>query len=77
MATDPDTDTRILWYIARHVPALRFWLIANPSATPELLEYVSQVGGPHVKESFDVLFSALDTDESDSLKNYSDTVEES
>ncbi|MFY4635709.1 hypothetical protein ACOVJL_02465 [Scardovia wiggsiae] len=52
--------TEILWYIARNIPQLRCWLIANPDSTPELLEYISQSGGPHVKECFTVLFDSLD-----------------
>ncbi|MFY4658846.1 hypothetical protein [Scardovia wiggsiae] len=54
------SDTEILWYIARNIPQLRCWLIANPNSTPELLEYISQSGGPHVKECFAVLFDSLD-----------------
>ncbi|WP_418969377.1 hypothetical protein [Alloscardovia omnicolens] len=58
VATNPETSSDILWHIARHVPELRYWLIANASASAELLEFVSQAGGPHVKESFDVLFDS-------------------
>lgn len=57
LATDPHADSDILWYIARNAPHLRKWLIANESASPELLEFVSQSGGPGVKEAFEVLFS--------------------
>lgn len=60
VATDSQTPLEILWYIARNHPQLRFWLIANPASTPELLEYVSQAGGPLVKESFELLFTAHD-----------------
>lgn len=52
LATDPATSEDILWYIARNVPHLRYWLIANEKASPELLEFVAQKGGPRVKESF-------------------------
>ncbi|MCI1978323.1 MAG: hypothetical protein LKJ44_01185 [Bifidobacteriaceae bacterium] len=55
-ALDPLAPAGILWKIARQCPELRHWLIANPAASPELLEYVSQRGGPGVKEGFHVLF---------------------
>ncbi|WP_338071668.1 hypothetical protein [Bifidobacterium apri] len=45
-----------LWLIAREYPHLRKWLIANPKADAALLEYVSQAGGPGVREAFDILF---------------------
>lgn len=57
------TDQTVLWYIAKNVPDLRCWVIANPRAKPDLLEYISQSGGPHVKDCFTVLFAALDADE--------------
>lgn len=56
LATDPHTSNEVLWYIARKAPHLRKWLIANESSTPELLEFVAQIGGPGVKEGFQVLF---------------------
>ncbi|WP_083907380.1 variant leucine-rich repeat-containing protein [Alloscardovia criceti] len=56
IATNPHTNPQILWYIAEHCPDLRYWLIANLRASPELLECVSQAGGPRVKESFEILF---------------------
>lgn len=59
-ALNPDTDEATLWWIARQVPALRRWLVANPAASPELLEYVAQLGGPGVAEAFDVLFAGLE-----------------
>lgn len=55
MATDPNTPPDVLWSIARNHPELRRWLAANPSATPALLETVSQLGGPGVKRSLDIL----------------------
>ena len=55
MATDPDTPPEVLWSIARNHPELRRWLAANPAATPALLETVSQLGGPGVKRSLDIL----------------------
>ncbi|RBP99505.1 hypothetical protein CRD59_03710 [Bifidobacterium xylocopae] len=60
LACDPDTDQDILWHIAREVPELRRWLPANPRATPELLETVSQLGGPGVAHSLGLLLDYLD-----------------
>ncbi|WP_243386628.1 hypothetical protein [Bifidobacterium primatium] len=60
VASDPLTNEDVLWHIAEHAPELRMWLIANTAATPELLEYVSQVGGPGVARGFEVLFSSLE-----------------
>ena len=59
VATAPSTPPEILWHIARHIPDLRFWIIANTAATPDLLEYISQTGGPRVKEAFAVLFDSF------------------
>lgn len=56
MACDPDTDMPTLWLIAREHPHLRKWLIANPKADAALLEYVSQAGGPGVRDAFGILF---------------------
>ncbi|MGL4941352.1 MAG: hypothetical protein ACRC44_08420 [Bifidobacterium asteroides] len=55
MATDPETDPSILWAIAREEPQLRRWLVANPAASPALLEAVSQLGGPGVRRALEVL----------------------
>lgn len=60
VACDPDTDEDILWHIARQAPELRRWLIANPAASAELLEYVSQAGGPGVARAFRVLFESME-----------------
>lgn len=60
VAVDPTTQPKILWYIAKHIPELRKWVIANPTADAQLLEYISQQGGPDVRYSFEVLFSAYD-----------------
>lgn len=62
VAMDPHTDDDVLWHIAQHAPELRYWLVANPSASAELLEYVAQAGGPNVEHAFAVLFDALDDD---------------
>ena len=55
MATDPATDPSILWTIAREEPRLRRWLVANPAASPALLETISQLGGPGVRRALEVL----------------------
>lgn len=60
VACDPDTDMEILWHIARDVPRLRRWLVANPAADAELLEYISQAGGPGVKHALQVLLQSID-----------------
>lgn len=55
IACDPDTDMDVLWHIAREMPELRRWLVANPRADAALLEYVAQAGGPGVTEALLVL----------------------
>lgn len=62
VACDPSTEPDVLWHIAREAPELRMWLIANTAATPELLEFVAQAGGPGVKRAFDVLFESMEDD---------------
>ena len=47
-------------YHARKSLQMRKWIIANPQADPELLEYISQAGGPGVCEAFEVLFESLE-----------------
>ena len=59
-ALNPDTDEETLWRIAREEPPLRRWLVANTAASPELLEYVAQAGGPGVAEAFAVLFDGME-----------------
>lgn len=59
VAADPDTDMEVLWHIARTAPELRRWLVANPKADAELLEYVSQAGGPGVRRALTVLLESL------------------
>ena len=63
VAIDPATKTEVLWYIAQKIPELRKWIIANPSADAQILEYISQQCGPDVRYSFEVLFSAYDSNE--------------
>lgn len=60
VACDPATDPEILWHIARTAPELRRWLVANPRAGAELLEYVAQRGGPGVHEAITVLLELLE-----------------
>ena len=64
MATDPATDPSILWTIAREEPRLRRWLVANPAASPALLETVSQLGGPGVRRALEVLLDEGGGDQS-------------
>ncbi|BDR52294.1 hypothetical protein KIM372_02010 [Bombiscardovia nodaiensis] len=61
LACDPETDPEVLWHIAQHVPELRRWLAANPRATPEMLETISQLGGPGVKRALTVLLESLES----------------
>ena len=58
VACNQQTNREILWHIAKTAPELRHWLIANPNADAELLEFISQSGGPQVKLGFDVLFAS-------------------
>lgn len=51
LAADPETAIEVLWRIARDEPELRRWLVINPKADASLLEYVSQAGGPGVKQA--------------------------
>ena len=62
---DPETAIEVLWRIARDEPELRRWLVINPKADASLLEYVSQAGGPGVKQALNVLFDSLDALESE------------
>ena len=57
---DPDTPLEILWHIARHAPRLRKWVIVNRSADANLLEYISQQGGPGVRETLQMLFDSVE-----------------
>ncbi|NMM94913.1 hypothetical protein [Bifidobacterium oedipodis] len=60
VAVSPDTPQEILWHIAQHAPELRRWLVANPRADAILLEYISQAGGPGVKQALEVLLESLE-----------------
>ena len=62
IACDPSTDIDVLWFIALHAPELHRWLVANPSATPEMLEYIAQAGGPGVGQALSVLLETLEDD---------------
>ena len=55
-----DTAQDVLWHIAEYAPRLRKWLVANPSATPAMLEYLAQVGGPGVPEALRILLKSLE-----------------
>jgi hypothetical protein len=60
VACSPETDTDVLWHIARHAPELRRWLVANPKSDAMLLEFVSQAGGPGVRQSLEILFESME-----------------
>lgn len=55
-----NTSKDVLWHIAKNVPDLRKWVVANPIADAKMLEYISQQGGPGVKHSLDVLLEAYE-----------------
>lgn len=59
-ALDPSTPSVTLWRIARERSDLRKWLIANPAASPQLLEYISQAGGDKVTAGLTALFENLE-----------------
>lgn len=59
-ALSPRTPQKALWAIARERSDLRKWLIANPAASPQLLEFVAQAGGDHVTAGLTVLFENLE-----------------
>lgn len=60
VACSANTSKEILWYIAKNIPDLRKWVVANPSSDAKILEYISQKGGPDVKHSLDVLLESYD-----------------
>ncbi|MBT1175802.1 hypothetical protein JS530_09885 [Bifidobacterium sp. LC6] len=62
VACSPDTDADVLWYIAQHVPELRRWVVANPTADAALLEYISQSGGPGVRQALEILLESLEAE---------------
>lgn len=64
VACSAETAQDVLWHIAEHAPRLRKWLVANPSATPAMLEYLAQVGGPSVHEALRILLESLESLES-------------
>lgn len=61
VACSPGTPQDVLWHIAEYAPRLRKWLIANPSATPAMMEYLAQVGGPDVARSLQILLESLES----------------
>ncbi|NEG70515.1 hypothetical protein F6S87_07910 [Bifidobacterium sp. BRDM6] len=60
MACDPATDPSLLWQLARDEPELRRWIVANPAASASLLEFISQAGGPGVREALTLLLDSLE-----------------
>ncbi|MCB2413376.1 hypothetical protein LGT39_11025 [Demequina sp. TTPB684] len=50
-AADPDTSAQALHEIATTIPELRPTVAANPSAYPELLEWMGKLGEPAVDEA--------------------------
>ncbi|KFI64250.1 hypothetical protein BCUN_2115 [Bifidobacterium cuniculi] len=60
LATDPHTPADVLWHIARHAPQLRRWVAVNRNADAHLLEYISQQGGPGVRETLEILLREME-----------------
>ena len=60
VASDPDTPIDVLWHIARPAPHLRKWVVVNRAADANLLEFISQQGGPGVRETLELLLDALE-----------------
>ena len=61
VACSPDTPQDVLWHIAEYAPQLRKWLVANPSVTPAMLDYLAQVGGPDVARALQILLESLES----------------
>lgn len=59
-ACNPQTPLQELWNIAQQYPFLRKWIVANPNANAELLEYIAQVSGPGVEQALQVLCESID-----------------
>lgn len=59
-ACSPETPIETLWEFARHHPRLRMWIVANPAAPPELMEYISQQGGPGVAHALSILLDSIE-----------------
>lgn len=64
VACDPSTPLNVLWEFAREYPNLRYWIVANPTATPEILEFIAQQGGPGVAYGLGILLESLEFDRS-------------
>lgn len=58
VAVCPQTDPSVLWHIAKNMPELRKWIIANPRADASLLEYLSQHGGPDIQRCLGILLDS-------------------
>lgn len=60
LACSPDTPQNVLWHIAEYAPHLRRWLVANPAATPAMLEYLAQVGDDEVGRALCILLESME-----------------
>ena len=49
-----------LWHIARTMPPLRKWGVVNRAADANLLEYISQQGGPGVRQALELVLESLE-----------------
>ncbi len=49
-----------LWHIARTMPPLRKWVVVNRAADANLLEYLSQQGGPGVRQALELVLESLE-----------------
>ena len=59
-AGDPNTPMDALWHIARTMPPLRKWVVVNRAADANLLEYISQQGGPGVRQALELVLESLE-----------------
>ena len=59
-ASDPNTPMDALWHIARTMPPLRKWVVVNRAADANLLEYISQQGGPGVRQALELVLESLE-----------------
>lgn len=49
-----------LRHIARTMPHLRKWVVVNRAADANLLEYLSQQGGPGVRQALELVLESLE-----------------
>lgn len=59
-ACNPHTSIDELWHIAHEYPKLRHWIVANPNATPELLEFLAQTYHTQVHNALEILCTSID-----------------